>query len=154
MELSDNEQTTDARVQVFSVSHKMSPWTKENPHYGAFHKVHQRDPHDLDLQRDPHDLDLQRDPLDCDHGEIYSSTHLGVEGQVGVEGQNCCYADPVSNRGRFLQMFRAIALMLIPLMALVSLACYWMVTNVIVKSDLENDKVMVNRGQTVGKYNI
>ncbi|KAI8795667.1 adenylate cyclase, germination specific [Biomphalaria glabrata] len=47
-------------------------------------------------------------------------------------------------------MFRAIGLMLIPLIALVSLACYWMVTNVIVMSDLENDKVMVNKGQAVG----
>ncbi|BFZ23637.1 hypothetical protein BsWGS_26676 [Bradybaena similaris] len=47
-------------------------------------------------------------------------------------------------------MFRTLALMLIPLVALVSLACYWMITNVIEKSSLENVKLQVNKGQTVG----
>ncbi|XP_059160442.1 uncharacterized protein LOC131944018 [Physella acuta] len=109
----------------------MAPWSRDSPQYGAFIKATRTNGAAIEQNTGQ------------GQEEVYSPVNVEVI-------SNCCYADPVSNRGRVLQMFRAIALMLIPLMALVSLACYWMVTNVIVKSDLENDKVMVNRGQTVG----
>ncbi|GFN86452.1 Atrial natriuretic peptide receptor 1 [Plakobranchus ocellatus] len=46
-------------------------------------------------------------------------------------------------------MFRALSLMLIPLVALTALACYWMVINVLERELIEDQKSQISRGQSV-----
>ncbi|GFS19810.1 guanylate cyclase, partial [Elysia marginata] len=46
-------------------------------------------------------------------------------------------------------MFRALSLMLVPLLALTALACYWMVVNVVENQTLEEEKTQITHGQRI-----
>lgn len=47
-----------------------------------------------------------------------------------------CYADPVTSRGKSMQMLRALGLVLLPLVLLLSLAAYWLTLNVATSHEL------------------
>ncbi|KAK7093594.1 uncharacterized protein [Littorina saxatilis] len=64
--------------------------------------------------------------------------------------QNFCYADPVTSRGKMIQMIRAIALIVTPLAMLMGFTAYWLVINVDESNELKRAQNQVLDAQLMG----
>lgn len=69
---------------------------------------------------------------------------------VGVRSSNICFADPVTSRGKLLQMVRVLSLMLTPLIMLMAFTAYWVALNAEQYSQLKKIEHEIDEAALIG----
>ncbi|KAK6175579.1 hypothetical protein SNE40_014010 [Patella caerulea] len=75
---------------------------------------------------------------------------MGELFKISIKPSKFCYADPISTRGKHLQLFRVLTLILLPLIGLVAFAAIWMIQAMDNTEDLQKIKEQIDKAHRIG----